>query len=669
MSILAPVFAVTVLAWSACASELALLEARYGPADLVTISGNGRLTVGMNDRGTVNVCRWPRPSHYDQLSYRTISRDLPRMGVASNNGLKWGVRLGSEVIWLDDERWDVSQRYDRANRAAMVTEGILCGTSVRVRQTAFVEPDTDTFIVHLEVEGVEVTPVLYWYANFTPTTRRLPELPIADWMLDSLNDFAVYVDSETPAVVHFRPKDPGQDEWAKVEGRLSLEQWRSFDEGVWIGFGSHQGIARVYCDSGDISPVEAVAAMNTDHAGRRSASGQCYSLIEVRPERDGETYSATISVGFGRTQKAMNSVLSGALSRDYRSKVQAHKSHWERRLAQMATLDASCPDSVRSGIERCLITLFASTDRASGAVIRSPATQPPLARDWPVHGAWVTRAFDLAGYPRFAQDHLRFYLEHAREDVVRAKPRGSLPSAMYTDGVEAAPHLVLDTDAVAWTLWSVLEHATLLPSNRRANYLESVWARVVPMTDFLASWTDARTGAPLPSYDPRVGHDAYRDELLFTTRLGLDSAMQIAAILSLETPAQWTRRLSELDVLIRNLLLVEGLAWTDGASLPFTLGALLSAADPRLERVTEGRLASLHELEGFAVAEVLGELALLWREDPHRLDAIKPYMAEAVAAALEHNHPQTEAGPGLPDTATAARILVAAFIVYAAEEN
>ena len=63
----------------------------YGPTDLNAESSNQRLAVGLNRAGTVTVFRWPRPSFYDQVKYRTTDRRLPRFGAAPNDGAFLGL--------------------------------------------------------------------------------------------------------------------------------------------------------------------------------------------------------------------------------------------------------------------------------------------------------------------------------------------------------------------------------------------------------------------------------------------------------------------------------------------------------------------------------------------------------------------------------------------------
>ena len=56
------------------------LEAVFGSADVQSCSGNGGLTVCANDYGRVTVCRWPSPSYFGQLRYRTHASAAAELG-------------------------------------------------------------------------------------------------------------------------------------------------------------------------------------------------------------------------------------------------------------------------------------------------------------------------------------------------------------------------------------------------------------------------------------------------------------------------------------------------------------------------------------------------------------------------------------------------------------
>ena len=110
------------LAAGAAASGFDALEDLYGPGDLAMASGFGGLTVGVNGRGTVSLCRWPSPGYHDQVGYRTTSREEPALGVREDHGLIWGIELDGALRWLNNPEWIITQHYGAATDMVMITE-------------------------------------------------------------------------------------------------------------------------------------------------------------------------------------------------------------------------------------------------------------------------------------------------------------------------------------------------------------------------------------------------------------------------------------------------------------------------------------------------------------------------------------------------------------------
>ena len=135
----------------------------------------------------------------------------------------------------------------------------------------------------------------------------------------------------------------------------------------------------------------------TGYEGRGSAaSGQCHSVAELVPSRDDDRYTASITVAFGRTYGAMRRRLDevggvGA-GRSFREVAELQRS-----ILRLAPVPPIADLEVLNYVSRARLTILASRDSNSGSVVRSPAVQPPLARDWPRHGAWVIYGLDLSG--------------------------------------------------------------------------------------------------------------------------------------------------------------------------------------------------------------------------------------------------------------------------------
>ena len=120
-----------------CSLSMIVFGSWLAPPDVSAISGNGALTAGVNPFGRVSLCRWPSPSYFNQVSYSTISSNLPMKGVRPQDGLQWGFRSADKTMWLREAPWNATQHY--AGDASTVIETIvsLPDESSRITQRMF----------------------------------------------------------------------------------------------------------------------------------------------------------------------------------------------------------------------------------------------------------------------------------------------------------------------------------------------------------------------------------------------------------------------------------------------------------------------------------------------------------------------------------------------------
>ena len=631
-----------------------------GPADVSAMTGNGALTVGANRFGRVSVCRWPSPSYCNQVRYRTRSVDLPSLGVEPGCGLMWGVRVNGETQWLDSAPTEPVQRYAGGETTVIETVLPLAESDATATQELFVHPVKDILVARIEVRGLTQRPEVCWFANFSPCTRVLPELPIGDWLLNFCNDFAVFSPDRGRTIHHFRPRQPGASAWAEAlelgaraapTGRHPL-----FEDGVWIVYASGQDVAGFQCGREDDASSAFVQAGVGRLAGFPAACGQCDSAMALVPSPEGDVYTATVLTAFGSNQDETTAALDYAMERGYAVLLRETEEYWRERLAP-AILPACNDPAVVARSRRDLLTIIQCMDRNTGAIVRSPTPQPPLVLDWPRHGAWITWALDLAGRRDLAEKHTLFYCEAVRAKGKRAKPYGSVPAALYANHVEGLPHVIVEADAAAWVLGSFWRHACFLNGPPRRAYLNKVWDAAGRAADFLAGWTDGRTREPLHSFNPLHCRDMKSAGLLLTTYMGLDSALRIARALGRKEPPEWLRRRTELGVLILLPYLDEGRAHKADAMLPFWQDWQQEIAEtvvPTWDEIIEQRPANREGCSALETARLLCDAAMVWHQRPVKLATLKPLLT----TAFERTAP--------PDSLIAALELIAASLVYPA---
>jgi len=610
------------------------------------LSGNGALTVTVDARGRIGRCAWPTPSHVDQVAAAPPGREP-----------QWAIRIGGETVWLSDPGLEAAQDY-------VGSRSVVIGTTVSPPDATwtatihtFVHHERDILVSRLTVHGLATAPHVYWFAGFSPATQVIPEWPGLRRVLRAGAGFAAFTTDEGRSVYHFRPKQPGAAHWRRAEELTreggTLGEWAAIGEGAWMAYASPNHPVAFQCGSGGASAFGQVSQAQL--AGRASAIAPCDSAVLLAPERVGDAFRATVFVGLGNDAGTCRDHLEFALGRGYEGLLADTDDYWASWLAR-STAPATDDAGVSPLCARALLTMAQCTDRVTGGTIRAASAEPALALDWARNCAWITQAWDLAGYTEWAGRHTRFQCGAVRTVVRPGMPVGSMPAASYTDHTPGAPHVVLDTDATAWLLAAVEGHVRTLSSSARAESVEDVWDAVVASADFLAEWVDGRSRRPLQSFDFSLRRDSRSARLLLTHYMGLDSAIAIAGAGRRPAPEAWTRRKKELDVLIRFQFVGADLTWRGEEVLPFVRATMAeewkNPALPSWDAPIEEGLAVGADASPAEYARTLCDAALLWEDEPERLAGLRGVLGAARVSAF-------------PDALTSALHVIAAHRIYA----
>ncbi len=537
------------------------METWYGPADATVSLGNGRLSVALNGFGRITAAQWPRPGWRDHIDYFTVASDAGPRSLSPDMGAMWAMRPGIKSAWLTGAPWRLrNQAYIYPTDAIVETRCALRHGTESL-QTAFVHHSMDLLVLQVALEKMAARPRLFWFQNFAPCSRTLPELPIAGWALDGANDFAVFWDGPRRRLLHFRPTRPSLAMCARAKGlaekNAPADAWaalanesRTGDGSVWIGTASPNEVLAWQCgQSGNESSPYAQVSRGA-LAGDAAAAGQVEAALELRAEEVADRYVATIFVAFGAAPHAVHAILDEALGAGVGAMRAGTIRHWESWYKDRPGTPWVAQEG---GLQRqALLSIKRSTDRESGAIVRAPVVQPPLGLAWPRAGAWLSLALDMAGFREMAEKNSLFYARHYRREDEPRTPAGSFPVALNANGDEAAPRFLLDSGATAWALSMFWRHAAFVEAGaaRRA-YLEAVWPAVRAGGAFLATWRYAPTGEPFPAYDASALRDLQNLTQLVETHMGLAAALRIARALAREQPAAWTQAYEAMEAHIR----------------------------------------------------------------------------------------------------------------------
>lgn len=511
-------------------------ESLFGPADLAAIAGRGRLTLGVNRSGRLTTCRWPSPGYYEHITYATRSRSEPLLGVEPWHGAGWALQLGDQLVWSHDDRWS-HRLISTSSPGVIEIDSVLEGQDVRMRQLFSVAQDGNAFVTRVTVIGAfDEAPGAFWYANFSPSTRLIPHLPIATNVVD---DFASFVDPNLNAICHFRPRDPSAGLWRKARGledsTRSSEDWTAFPAGSYVVYGTANAVKGM-----SVGPEQGPASVATQvSAGtlseQRSATGQVASAIaiELSPQDDG--YTATVVTAFGT---------------NYAAAAQRYVAAQENAIETPTESAVATESDAERVMRHAMSTIRTCTDAETGSVVRSPTNTPPLAIDWPRYGIWISIAYDAAGDRESARRILAFYADHVRIQAGDNVPPGSIPAALYTNGVEAAPEAMVDAAAAGRVLWAIYQHASLLSAPEMRSFYRSVWEGVDAMADFLVQWREPGGTAPLYTFDYELLRDRRTTELYVASYLGVHNANRIANFMR-ELRPDWQQAAGELRAALR----------------------------------------------------------------------------------------------------------------------
>lgn len=485
----------------------------YGPTDINAQSGNGGLSVAVNDAGTMTVFRWPYPSHYEQLKYFTTGRDADdEIQVAPNAGAFLGVALdrgdGFETRWLRDVA--VEEQYyasdcddtDAAFSDEIVTryaDGASPPLQVTVRD--LVAQDVDAFVRRVEVwaPGARAAKLVA-YENVNPVVSKHPQYPVQDWCTEENNqDVAVY-DAGLDAIVHRKSEvDESTGEPQSVAVAMGFGGPSS---GHQVGGDAYEptaapagraGPARdAYDDAGDL-PL----------TGNDRYAGQTTGAMVADLEFTGSTATESVVFAAGNTPADAATVLGDVRTSDFRADLRPAKEAWFADLLGDAPMPDVEDETLLALCRRALVTLVTDTEATEDrAIVASIATQAPYGEDWIRDGAYFNYALELVGLGGWVTDRNLWYADvQQRADDPRPShpntPPGNWVMNYYGDGVAGGPipYEIDETGYGVWTMWTHYEHTG------DESYLEEVYPAIRRAADFLVECRDAETDLHCPTWE------------------------------------------------------------------------------------------------------------------------------------------------------------------------
>ena len=526
----------------------------YGPCPINGIVGNGNLTVGVDEKGTIILFSWPKAGFYDHVNYLTISEDMSNNGVKNNMGIFSGIiytECGQKKLsWLKSEDWEHSQYYQNDESNVLVTEFKNSELNIKVKIFMFVLINEDVLLQHFDMELLDNCTVsdiqLLFFENFNICDYRLDGFPISDWLLDFFNDYGVLYDKEIDGICHYKPEK-------LIDRNLRSNK----NKGIYItASGSSKPISyqcgKEYFDFGLFKDAYA-DSLDADLSMNEKARGKVDSAMIFSLDFNKSKANFTLYFSASKYQENSKNILQDAKEISYTQHLSDTNNWWKNWISE-AILPKNAPNLVREISKRSLILIRTCYDSKTGAIIASPSRQAPYSADWPRDGAFINYALDLAGYSEMVEKHNYFYKEVQ-------KPIGRWSMCYYSDGVLAGP-IPFEIDQIGYAMWGLHEHYEF---TKDIDYLNEVYPSIKKSAMLLTYWRDPITKLHLPAFedDSWIPKQTLRGAA--NVLLGLKSAIKAGKIIGEDQKIidKWQNRAKELEKAIDKYFWIEDYHYSD----------------------------------------------------------------------------------------------------------
>lgn len=486
------------------------------------IVGNGGLTACVRPDGNLLSLYWPHMGYAEQMK-------------DASAGVFIGSPRGGKFLWLDDDGWEVTQRYwDHTN----VIETRYSGNGLTISRVAFVDPRLDAFVTAFKVSAGSTA------KNVHVLMYQNPELEETLW------GNATFYDATHDSVIQYRRST--YFAFGAVEKSSSHQ----------CGIGGMKDDARADCEDGRLENADAALSR-----GRRSVNSAL--AYDIGPVSAGKPGALCYVAAAGDSLERAVVILETAKSMGERSLKARTVSHWGS-LVRRGRRNRS---HVSGLVERSLLTLMQLSDRKTGGIIASPSTDPDYRYVWPRDAFYVALALDRSGYHDVAE-HFYLWCRAAQDRS------GVLHQRYYSSpeliGPAWGPAWGEEIDETACVLWGMVEHLRLTHDK---GFLSEVWPFIREAAWYLTSSVDS-AGKVRPTMNLWEESPSRHIYSTATVCAGLRAASEAAGALSY---ANETLKWGRVSNLVKKRLL--DAFWDDG------LGHFLRSAEPRDEQTDISSLA------------------------------------------------------------------------------
>ncbi|WP_255150612.1 hypothetical protein [Halorarius halobius] len=511
----------------------------YGPTDINAQTGNQGLSVALNGRGTVTVCKWPRPSFYDQVKYYASDRSADHYGADPNAGSFLGLRVAGDcqrhTEWLRE--WETTQAYvdDFSDTILTRYRSEDLGLTVEVRDV--VAADDDALVRDVSVERDDGSPVetatLLAVANVNPVVSKIQRFPVSDWCLEETNQSIARYDDSVGAVVHERADvDRSTGEPGSVAVALGFAGNATEHQ---VGGDAYEEAATPLGRGGPTVDAYDDASDGTPLSGNGRFVGQSTAALARPVDPDGGT--ATVILAAAEDATGVGETLGSVRERDP-ADVRREKAVFFDEHVGDAPMPDTDDEAVRSLAARALVTLVQAYDPETATIVASVATQSPYGEDWPRDGAYFNYVLSALGKHDWVEAHNRFYAR-VQQGSTDAHPDPAIPPGnwamnYYADGVPGGP-IPYEIDETGYGVFTLYDHYAVTGDE---SYLEDVWPAIRRGADYLVQCKDPQTGLQCTAWEDDIPQPKQTIVGAATVWTGLDAAVNAAEALGNDAKAE-----------------------------------------------------------------------------------------------------------------------------------
>ncbi len=432
------------------------------------VLSNGRLAVGLDERGFVNDFYYPYVGMDNMTSARFVHH---KIGVWVDGSFSW---LDNHELWHTESYLDENVMMSRVN---YTSERL--GLSIVFRD--FVDVSYDFFgrVAIIENRSDHEREVrLFFHQVFQ----------ISD---AGRTDTALYVPSAAPYLLTY------SGDTSFVIG-LRNDEGDSFDQ-YSVGNYGIEGKAGTYMDAEDGE----LSCNNVEHGGVDTV---LRTTVTIAPKhaRHIDYWVCASKASYHFAAHIHRNLFKNGLYHY----LGATSTHWKAWLGQSAEFINSHPVELQPLIKRSLLTVKAHCDERGGVIASLDSSIYNYGRDyysyvWPRDSYYALLPFIRLGYTEELKRYLSFTMTtmHPRGYVHhKYNPDGSMGSSWHPMIQNGKPELNIQVDETASVTLLALEY--LERANDSTNFTKKVIKNIlIPTARFLAEYMDADTGLPHPSYE------------------------------------------------------------------------------------------------------------------------------------------------------------------------